>query len=252
MAEIRIASFIVEHNIAITAVDHIRYWVHKNSPPLCDAFRETSQLLPRLDGFQRENPQQSFNDYLLPSKMTSTNILSSIQMDLRNMMDYKLPEIYSTFSAEAFAISKALDTVCADTSKICILTDSLSVLKLLESNLTPFAKINPIVRQIKTKLQIEKSRGSRIVFIWTKAHSGITHNEVVDNLAKAAVNNIDLSTQSLCISDCINLVKKNTRNEWATIYHQYCTNTLTQYARIQEDLPKQPWFMTSRYQEDML
>nr|CAH7753225.1 unnamed protein product [Callosobruchus chinensis] len=147
-----------------------------------------------------------------------------------------------SISAEAFAISKALDTVCADTSKICILTDSLSVLKLLESNLTPFAKINPIVRQIKTKLKIEKSRGSRIVFIWTKAHSGITHNEVMDNLAKAAVNNIDLSTQSLCISGYINLVKKNTTNEWATIYHQYCANTLTQYARIQEDLPKQPWF----------
>nr|CAH7758959.1 unnamed protein product [Callosobruchus chinensis] len=255
-----------------------RYWVHKNSPPLCDAFRETSQLLPRLDGFHRENPQQSFNDYLLPSKVITPQYTDNPQMNqniLLNTLDdfneytfvytdgskkhdgvgcaflipqtnftrsYKLPEIYSTFSAEDFAISKALDRVCADTSKICILTDSLSVLKLLESNLTPFAKINPIVRQIKTKLQIEKSRGSRIVFIWTKAHSGITHNEVVDNLAKAAVNNIDLSTQSLCISDCINLVKKNTRNEWATIYHQYCTNTLTQYARIQEDLPKQPWF----------
>nr|CAI5848451.1 unnamed protein product [Callosobruchus analis] len=155
---------------------------------------------------------------------------------------YKLPEIYSSFSAEAFAINKALDTVCTTKNKICILTDSLSVLKFLESNLTPFDKIHPIVRQIKNKLQIEQSKGSSIVFIWTKAHSGITHNEPVDNLAKAAINNKDFSTHSLCLSDCINFLKKNTRDEWATSYQQYRSNTSTQYATIQKELPKRPWF----------
>nr|CAI5861627.1 unnamed protein product [Callosobruchus analis] len=135
---------------------------------------------------------------------------------------YKLPEIYSTFSAEAFAINKALDIVCITKNKICILTDSLST--------------------DKNKLQIEQCKGSSIVFIWTKAHSGITHNEAVDNLAKPAINNKDFSTHSLCLSDCINFLKKNTRDEWATSYQQYRTNTSTQYATIQEELPNQPWF----------
>nr|CAI5825125.1 unnamed protein product [Callosobruchus analis] len=237
-----------------------------------------SELLLHLKGLHREKPQYFYNNYHLSSKVITPQYTDNPQMNqliLHNTLDgfngytllytdgskkqegvgctflvpetnltgsYKFPDIYSSFSAEAFAISMALDIVCTTKNKICILTDSLSVLKLLGSSLSPSDKIHPIVRQIKNKVQIEQSKGSRIVFIWAKAHSGLAHNEAVDSLAKAAVNSTDFSTDSLCVSDCINFVKKNTRDEWARSYQQYRTNTSTQYVTIQEDVPKRPWF----------
>nr|CAH7732582.1 unnamed protein product [Callosobruchus chinensis] len=205
---------------------------------ICDALSSGGSIFLDLTWGGNEEAKELSNTLSLPYIRIDVSISPFLEfldkfLDVRNATDVAL--VFSDSSH----IDQALYYWIETTKLRLMISESLDPItarKLKHIRPTP----NNIAVLGSTKRLIEEY--TKVMFIWTKAHSGRTHNEVVDNLAKASVNNIDLSTQALCISDCINLVKKNTRNEWATIYHQYCANNLTQYARIQEDLPKQPWF----------
>nr|CAI5865929.1 unnamed protein product [Callosobruchus analis] len=139
-------------------------------------------------------------------------------------------------------IDQTLDILPETESKVAIVSDSLSVLRLIQTSSPPLDNIHPIVRHIKYKLCILRNQGLEVVFIWVKAHTGILYNEKVDKLTKEAAQGTKHATHSLCLGDCINAIKKDILKLWQEMYQQYRSNTTTQYCSIQEEIPAKPWY----------
>nr|CAI5858127.1 unnamed protein product [Callosobruchus analis] len=255
-----------------------KYWQHKNSPPLCEAFRETAYLLPNVLQFHIEGIDRNFFELtphpniIVPTycenttinKNTLCNILdkysdytiaytdgskssygtgcAALVPQRQISLTYKLPDICSIFSAEAYAIDQTLDILCETEGKVAIVSDSLSFLRLIQTSSPPLENIHPIVRRIKSKLCVLRNQGIEIVFIWVKAHAGILYNKKVDKLAKEAAQGTNYATHLLCLGDCVNAIKKDILKLWQDMYQQYRSNTTTQYCSIQEEIPAKPWY----------
>jgi len=108
---------------------------------------------------------------------------------------FKLNNLSSSFTAEAFAIIESLDyAMLGSCSSINICSDSLSVLTKLNSGLDtifPFNRtdLSPIIMDVLLKIYKVRYLGIGIRFTWCPAHIGIKGNELADQCAKlAAVN----------------------------------------------------------------
>ncbi|XP_058794422.1 uncharacterized protein LOC131666073 [Phymastichus coffea] len=98
---------------------------------------------------------------------------------------YKLPASWSVFSAEAHAVSKAVDSIALmDMNKFIIFSDSksiLSALKEVNSKNTAIKSINNKLLDLKHRNKIDS-----IVIAWIPSHCGIKENEIVNQAAKEA------------------------------------------------------------------
>nr|CAH7752179.1 unnamed protein product [Callosobruchus chinensis] len=256
------------------------YWTHKTSPPLCEAFRETPSLRVRLSRLYDDDPTHSFFDFtaqatvIIPTYTDNTianrcilqNLLNNYTEYIQVYTDgsknesgtgcaflipkktvsatYRLPDVSSIFSAEAYAIMKALDVASDENNKIIILSDSLSVIKLLQQSFPPSVILNPYLARIKSKVYDLRRCHKEVVIIWTKAHTGIQYNEAVDALAKSAALNQNVETDAVCLGDCISFTKKLLRTSWSEYYQDYCRNRPTQYTAVQDHIPVYPWYST--------
>ena len=123
---------------------------------------------------------------------------------------FHLPDYTSVFTAELFAIYKAINH-CKSLvpSNFLICTDSLSSLQSIKNI---YSK-HPLVQKIHDKLNlIDKN----IVFLWIPSHVGIEMNETVDNLAKNAISE-PLFKQFLFITkDLKSLVSSRINSAWNT------------------------------------
>lgn len=96
---------------------------------------------------------------------------------------YKLPEGMSIFSAEVWALFKAvLQLMDQNWSKTIILTDSLSALQALQNSAKN--NCNFLLAELKAALYRAKSNGLRIVLLWIPTHKGIYGNEEADKIAR--------------------------------------------------------------------
>lgn len=254
------------------------FWRNKNSPPLCTAFRESSNILPLLD-----NPNNYTSNYeyfnlfsnvpLITPQYSdhpnvSMNIINNIIEKWNNplllytdasksylgtgcacyipstnkVIKIKLPSDCSIFTAEAIAIYEALKCIYssnADTS--IILSDSLSVLTSLENNITFNIKTNPYLLKIKKMVGDIFAIGKEVHFLWVKAHIGIKNNEIVDTLAKESINSGIPSEEKICLSDSLSILKSKLRNRWSELWQKFCHTNPTRYTQIHPDLPSKFW-----------
>lgn len=107
---------------------------------------------------------------------------------------FKLHHLNSIFTAELYALYNAVQLTARhpdDSFAICF--DSLSSLL----SLNQIYSKNILVQEIRTST----SKGSNIVFIYVPSHSGVTGNEAVDLLAKAAALCITPKIGFLTITD---------------------------------------------------
>lgn len=255
-----------------------KYWNKKESPPLCTAYRETSKLYPLLNNVHNKNNINSFE--LMTSSEVVIPEYSDILVENLNTLKYWLQacgnfpvQIYtdasksfqgvgsayvipllklqgkfklnseaSIFSAEAFAIQKALEYVLSSQhTHAIILSDSLSVLTAINNTYHLTIQINPYIANIKILLKELQTLGRYIKFIWVKAHIGLQHNEEADVLAKESISSgTDISNQ-LCIQDSVNMQKSNLKKKWAHVWTEHCFTNPSRYTSIHPVIPQKHW-----------
>ena len=124
---------------------------------------------------------------------------------------FKLNDGISIFSAELYALEKALDFAAnIDYNNILILSDSKSVIQTMKhqnSNKLNFALqlMHKIVKQ-----------GKCVKIQWIPSHVGITGNELADSAAKAAVEdpNLPMTNIDYTLSEICSKIKQAEERIW--------------------------------------
>lgn len=159
---------------------------------------------------------------------------------------YKLHYQTSIFNAEAIGIAMALETVLENNIQHSVLlSDSLSVLTNIQSPPKNFE--NHHINQIRAHLYNLNQNRCKVVFIWVKAHIGVTGNEKVDKLAKDSILNGETILYYPTCEDFTIERKTVMNNKWSNHWKSFCENHHSQYTHIQTNIPKTYWFKNFNY-----
>lgn len=123
-----------------------------------------------------------------------------------------LPQHLSIFSAEAYAINKAIDL--HETNLSVIFTDSKSALMAIKHQNSN----HPWIQDIKQKLI---NKPGRIELCWVPAHINITGNEKADQLAKKGTTAPRTNNINTPYDDYKKLIKLHARLNWENSWHNY-------------------------------
>ncbi|GBL82161.1 hypothetical protein AVEN_252357-1 [Araneus ventricosus] len=121
----------------------------------------------------------------------------------------KLHNYFSVFTAEIYAILKALHTIeLQDIKKWIIYTDSKSSVEAL---LYSSRDSHPFVIQCIKLIYTLKTNGHDIKFCWIPGHVGIRGNEQVDRAAKTSVIKENFSVP---LNDVKQIIKSLIHQKW--------------------------------------
>ncbi|XP_059051343.1 uncharacterized protein LOC131846132 [Achroia grisella] len=155
---------------------------------------------------------------------------------------YVLDQHSSVFTAEAYAIFKALKYVqdIENSRRFLIITDSLSVLTSLDNYKISY-KDNLyiyLIREILYDMKLYKV----IEFMWVPSHAGITGNEVVDRMMK--INELDchLDLSPVPITDYNALINRRMFSNWNRKWAETKMIKGKWYADIQKEIFGKPWY----------
>ncbi|XP_077257553.1 uncharacterized protein LOC143894798 [Temnothorax americanus] len=130
-----------------------------------------------------------------------------------------LPKMWSSFSAEAFAISTALKKLEKDQDQgkgffknVLILSDCQSVLKAIKNNRLDVYKSSLILDIRRRHFRLKNKYGCTIIYGWIPAHRGYTGNEMADLLAKEGASEEAMSNFPIPISDLRCIFKEEAWN----------------------------------------
>lgn len=164
---------------------------------------------------------------------------SSFHVNLLNISSkFRIPKTTSIFTAELFAIYKALEWVseqCERSSHNCIaiLSDSLSALDAIQHRSSTHHLISKIFDVCLDLLK----REINIAFIWIPGHEGVGFNRVADTLAKeaaggeAGVN--DEESLEITLSECKTIINEQSDRCWTSEFN--AAETGLHYRRFTED-----------------
>lgn len=133
-----------------------------------------------------------------------------------------LPKLATIYTAELFAIEKALQTVKHSNNHIIICTDSLSSLQSLKKLYTT----NHLVNSIRTSIFTMKNNDVDVQFLWVPSHSGIVGNEKADTAAKSAATRNENFNHLYILEDIICFAKRTLNNHWNTDWFRVTNNKL--------------------------
>lgn len=130
----------------------------------------------------------------------------------------RLPNFCSIYTAEAMAISFALDlikTKCIH--KAVILSDSLSTLRSIENISNP----NEIARKIQNQIYNLTHIGYSITLIWIPSHNQIPGNERADEKARQAItSNNAIRLNCFTLHDAKSITRIIANNIWQRAWKQ--------------------------------
>ena len=131
---------------------------------------------------------------------------------------FRLPDYCSVFTAEAFAILRALlfcELNRVDQCVIC--TDSLSVVTALQSSSTQHPTVIDIIETVHRLL----SMSYRVVIVWIPGHCHIRGNDVVDDHARRALTLADVFDIPLGPREYFPMVRSAVRCLFETCWNDY-------------------------------
>nr|CAI5856305.1 unnamed protein product [Callosobruchus analis] len=153
----------------------------------------------------------------------------------------RLPDHMNVYSAEMVAILHACNLIIAhNLPKSLIFTDSKSAIDKL---INPHMNANKDCICLDTQLALREanSNGKETLLIWIPGHSSIQGNEVVDHLAKLAVNlNVPIEIK-LNKSDILSIAKNNIKKKFKAERKEKSQTRNNWYSKIQTDFPDTPW-----------
>lgn len=162
---------------------------------------------------------------------------------LANSYLFGLPKTTSSFSAEIYAVLKALDHIKnAETNKFIIATDCRSLVSSIHNTNHPHVLIQHI------QYKHEKIKHSKTVkFLWIKGHNGTPGNEKADQAAKSAIH-LPAITQKIIKHDAILHLKRKIQNKWTLEWQN--TPFLNKLRQIKNTTaPLASSYRTSRWEE---
>lgn len=192
-----------------------------------------------------------FNDYVLIYTDGSKNLSfvgSALWCPNKEYSQvFKLPPETSIYSAECFAVLKALHYIknIPEFTKVLICTDSLSILKAI--NGFPINK-NPsyLILEIIDEINKLRTQSRNIAMLWIPSHSGIIGNEKVDRLAASSVTERTQYSLELSPGEVRSLLKKIIYKEWQNIWSTSSAEKGRHFFGICPKIPVQPWFEKSK------
>lgn len=250
-----------------------KYWQFKNSPPLADAYIYTNNLVEKIQNlnppFDSKLPynlimfkptilRPDFNNIPIHNNALVKSIISNlgnyniifcdgskvsngtgcaIFIVNRNLCyKFRITDICSIFTAEAYAILQALEWVEKENANNSIIfSDSQSVLTALEKqNLSTFS--NYMINLIRLKLYNFTKQNINIILSWVKGHAGIIGNDIVDIAAKEATS-LEKIDRIYTIPDITSNFKKEIRKNWEKIWLEYKHKSNNHYFLIHPSLP---------------
>lgn len=264
------------NNIYLLNIENLTnsYWRLKNSPPLVDAFIETEECDKFITKYVQYPIFQNNFDVLMfkptvkfpiytECSVQNNNLVKSLLNNYQNYsviytdgsksisgtgsafyvsdinlsFRYRIQEFCSIFTAEAYAIERALVWINQNNiGNAIILTDSKSVLQAISTSVLKHYK-NIIIYNIRELLYSLSCKQTIIRFIWTRGHVGITGNETVDQSAKEATKFIKID-RCPSNSDIGTIFKQNIRKNWEEIWLEYVNTSHSPYTLIHPTLPK--------------
>jgi len=130
----------------------------------------------------------------------------------------RLPNFCSIYTAEAMAISYALDlikTKCI--RKALILSDSLSTLRSIKNISNP----NEIARKIQNQIYKLSQTGYSITLIWIPSHNQIPGNEKADEKARQAITSTNaFRLNYFTLHDAKSISRTILNNIWQRAWNQ--------------------------------
>jgi len=171
-----------------------------------------SELQSILEGYQ------DYICFFTDGSKTVTGVGTAVTFnETRRML--KLPDYCSIYTAEALAISHALDIIKQDTiNKSIILSDSLSTLTSIKNFFQP----NSISQKIQNQISYLQTNAQTVTFIWIPSYIGIPGNELADTSAKQSISSPhSLVLCSYTLQDSKHFITeyilKNWQHAWSTL-----------------------------------
>ncbi|KAL4092396.1 hypothetical protein QTP88_026899 [Uroleucon formosanum] len=204
-------------------ISQISPWIANNpiNKELCELPKNNT--IPIIYNLHLRSIISNFQDFTEiftdGSKMESGVGAAVVFQDHVSML--RLPNFCSIYSAEAMAISFALDLIkIKRLQKTVVLSDSLSTLRSIENLSNP----NEIARKIQNQLYDLTHSGYSTALIWIPSHKQITGNERADEKARHAITSPDaIRLNCFTLHDAKSIAKTISDNIWLRTWKQGST-----------------------------
>lgn len=194
--------------VAVSATRSALDWKHSQDTVRIQSFGEGSGSVQRAEFHSMVDQYYCYREHVYTDGSSSDSGVGcgvhSSAFDLR----MKLSSTLSIFSAEAFAILRAVQEWKSRTTRAVIFSDSLSVVSAVEG----CSLQHPWVVEIRRTLA---ASDGQMELCWIPAHVGIVGNERADTLAKEAVLlNEDPKNSCTPYPDFRRTVRQQLQNDW--------------------------------------
>ena len=197
-------------------------------------FNKSNTPLKVLQSFfaaHRQNYSNYIDIYTDGSK--AGNLVGCGIVCQNNILSYRLPSLFSVFSAEFQAIEIALKFISSHSHKhFIIYSDSKSALDSLESG-----SCSPTFISVLNLYHELVKKGYNVLFCWIPGHTGIKGNEQADTAAKQASNPLNCT---IPYSDLKNAIRNLIKDKWQKNWNLQTNNKLKQIKPIITPWPSIP------------
>ena len=176
---------------------------HIKSETMGNSFRNLAHSIPK--------DYQDHTKFYTDGSKTEAGVGASVYYN--NIMKMiKFPDFCSIYTAEAFAISHALEIVKEQKiDQALILSDSLSAIYSIRNVHQP----NTISTIIQNQISLLNSNNQTATLLWIPSHVGIPGNETADIQAKKAITSPEATSVQICsLNDIKGAIQSLTLQKW--------------------------------------